>query len=181
MGKDDGNGGRLKSSSAVWEEALEQEFIYAIGHLNHVEQHLIEADSSIELPIFSPLVNEFRELRKLTGQVLFNVESIKSEKGGKEQRNAWESIWCALKHSSTALIHLDECIEKMIREISYLKSEKERVEWMQSFRTLLDARRRTMEGIMSMIKTGKENSDLIKEAEVRCREDLCLEEMEKNM
>jgi len=34
---------------------------------------------------------------------------------------------------------------------------------------------------MSMIKTGKENSDLIKEAEVRCREDLCLEEMEKNM
>jgi hypothetical protein len=52
---------------------------------------------------------------------------------------------------------------------------------MKRIRSLLDARRRTMEGIMSMIKTGKENSDLIKEGEVRCREDLCLEEMEKNM
>jgi hypothetical protein len=30
-----------KSGSPVWEEALLEELLYAIGHLNHCEQHLI--------------------------------------------------------------------------------------------------------------------------------------------
>lgn len=167
----------LKSVSAVWEEAVLLEFIYAIGHLNHVEQHLIESDANIELPIFSSLTNEFRELRKLTGQVLFGLENIKTEGGNEIQRTAWESIWCALKHSSTALIHIDECIEKMLKNVPKASDEKGKLAWFEGIRTLLMVRKRVMEGIVELVRTGKANSEILKKGEIRCREDICLEEL----
>ncbi|MEM0371880.1 MAG: hypothetical protein QXY23_04815, partial [Ignisphaera sp.] len=64
--------------AAVWEEALLQEFIYAIGHINHVEQHLIEIDSSTGLPIFGDIIDMFREQRKLVGQIMFLIERIEA-------------------------------------------------------------------------------------------------------
>jgi hypothetical protein len=76
-----------KSGSPVWEEALLEELLYAIGHLNHCEQHLIEADSAIQFPVFLDITSRLREDRKTLGQVLFALEKVTSEEGGRGPEN----------------------------------------------------------------------------------------------
>jgi hypothetical protein len=71
-----------KSGSPVWEEALLEELLYAIGHVNHCEQHLIEADSEIQFPVFLNITGRLREDRKTLGQVLFALEKVTSEEVG---------------------------------------------------------------------------------------------------
>jgi hypothetical protein len=78
----------VEKKSAVWEEALIQEFIYATAHLNHVEQHLIEEDAFVGEPIFGDLIDLFREQRKFVGQVLFNVLNIETQRSDTELRSA---------------------------------------------------------------------------------------------
>jgi len=93
-GKDVANNGDVivskKSGSPVWEEALLEELLYAIGHVNHCEQHLIEADSEIQFPVFLDITSRLREDRKTLGQVLFTLEKVTSEEGGGDLRTAWE-------------------------------------------------------------------------------------------
>lgn len=171
--KDEGNNKSTVKASAVWEEALVQEFIYAIGHLNHAEQHLIESDSYAGMPVFGDLVNAFREQRKTAGQVMFMIEKLEASKMGNEElRSSWESIWCALKHSATALIHIDECIEKLLQRAK----ESSSPEYLEGIKSLLTVRENLLKGIVSMIERSKAASKLLTEASVRCRDDLCLEE-----
>ncbi|MEM0026557.1 MAG: hypothetical protein QXT53_01300 [Ignisphaera sp.] len=163
--------------SAVWEEALIQEFIYAIGHLNHVEQHLLESDSYVGAPIFADLVDSFREQRKVVGQVLFLIEKLESIKGGStEIRSSWESIWCALKHSTTALIHIDECIEKLLKKMK----DNGNPDLVECVKSLLMVRENVLKGIIKMIERSKSAADVLTKASARCRDDLCLEEVEKH-
>ena len=159
---------------AVWEEALLQEFLYAIGHLNHVEQHLLESDSYVGAPIFGDLVDMFREQRKIVGQALFLIEKLEASKSGTELRSSWESIWCALKHATTALIHVDECIEKILKRVK----ETGDTSLNEEIKMLLNARSKILKGIVDMIQRGKMASNILTEASVRCRDDICLEEVE---
>jgi len=162
--------------SPVWEEALLQEFLYAIGHLNHVEQHLLETDSAVGATLFGDIVDLFREQRKLVGQVMFLVGRIEAAGGGgPDARSAWESVWCALKHSTTALIHIDECIEKLLKRLRETGDAK----YADCIKTLLRVRESVLRGLMDMLKRGKMASGALIEASARCREDLCLEEAEK--
>lgn len=160
---------------AVWEEALLQEFIYAIGHLNHVEQHLIELDSSASLPMFGDIIDVIREQRKIVGQVMFLIENIRDTKSNTIIRTTWENIWCSLKHATTALIHIDECIEKLLKRVRG-SSDNEILECIKS---LLSVRNNILRNIINVIKRGKEISIVLTEVSVRCREDLCIEEVEK--
>ncbi|MDK6028394.1 hypothetical protein QPL79_03330 [Ignisphaera sp. 4213-co] len=166
-----------KKDLAVWEEALIQEFIYAIAHLNHVEQHLIESDSNVGTPIFGDIIDSFREQRKIVGQVMFVIEKLEAMKSGNVNiRSSWESIWCALKHSTTALIHVDECIEKLLKKLK----DSNNVELMEYIKTLLRVRGNLLRGIMNMLQRSKVAANILTEASMRCREDLCLEEVEKH-
>lgn len=165
-----------KPQSPVWEEALLQEFLYAIGHLNHVEQHLLELDSNIGAPVFGDIVDIIREQRKLVGQVLFLIAKLEAVKGGDQDiRSAWESVWCALKHSTTALIHVDECIEKLLKKLRDSGDSG----YLECVKTLLKVRENILRGLIDMVKRSKTVSGALAEASVRCREDLCLEEVEK--
>ncbi|MEM1541211.1 MAG: hypothetical protein QW101_00020 [Ignisphaera sp.] len=161
--------------AAVWEEALLQEFIYAIGHINHVEQHLIEIDSSTGLPIFGDIIDMFREQRKLVGQIMFLIERIEATKSDSDIRSSWENIWCALKHATSALIHIDECIEKLLKKAR----ESGNTVMLECVKTLLNIRSNILRNIINVIRRGKEASSALAEASVRCREDLCIEEVEK--
>jgi hypothetical protein len=170
VGKEGGEAKEL----AVWEEALVQEFIYAIGHLNHVEQHLIEEDSLTGLPLFGDLIDFFREQRKLVGQALFTIEKFEAMRSGTELRSSWESIWCALKHVTTALIHVDECIEKLLKK---LRSSGDPV-IAENVKMLLSVRKSILEGTLKIIERGKKATNILTEASSRCRDDICLEEVE---
>jgi hypothetical protein len=176
LNKTESSGNVVKSSLAVWEEALLVEFLYAIGHLNHVEQHLLESDSYIGAPLFGDIVDMFREQRKLVGQVMFLLEKLEAVKSGSQDlRSSWESIWCALKHATTALIHIDECVEKILKKF---KSESG-MDYIECVKTLLRVRENILKNIIEMIKRGKSISSILSESSVRCREDLCLEEVVK--
>jgi len=164
-----------EKKSAVWEEALIQEFIYAIAHLNHVEQHLIEEDAFVGEPIFGDLIDMFREQRKHVGQELFNILNIEAQRSGTELRSAWESVWCALKHVTTALIHVDECIEKLLRKIR----ESRDPTMIDSVRVLIRVRKEILEGALAIIDRGGKASSTLTEASARCREDICLEAEQK--
>lgn len=167
----------IEKELAVWEEALLQEFLYTIGHLNHVEQHLLESDAYVGSPVFGDLVDIFREQRKLIGQVMFLVEKLEEARvRGQDVRSSWESIWCALKHATTALIHIDECIEKLLKKLRENKSD----EMLSCIKTLLKVRENVLKGVVNIIQRGKMVTNLITEASIRCREDLCLEEVEKH-
>jgi len=156
---------------AVWEEALIQEFLYAIGHLNHCEQHLIEVDSSIGLTIFGDIIDKIREQRKIVGETLFLIEKLNAGRSGGDIRSSWESIWCTLKHLTTALIHIDECIEKLLKRIRDA-GNSELVEYVN---TLLKVRYRVVESITQLISRAISSSEVITKASVRCREDLCID------
>ncbi|MEM1526315.1 MAG: hypothetical protein QW775_08190 [Ignisphaera sp.] len=167
----------IEKELAVWEEALLQEFLYAIGHLNHVEQHLLESDAHVGSPAFGDLIDSFREQRKLVGQVMFLVENIEAAKvRSQDIRSSWESIWCALKHATTALIHIDECVEKLLKKLKESKND----EVVNCIKTLLKVRENVLKGVINMIQRGKVVANLLTEASIRCREDLCLEEVEKH-
>jgi len=76
-----------RRSLLFWEEALIQEFIYAIAHLNHVEQHLME-DAFVGKPIFGDLIDLLREQRKFVEQALLNILNIEAQRSGTELRSA---------------------------------------------------------------------------------------------
>ncbi len=156
---------------AVWEEALIQEFLYAIGHLNHCEQHLIEVDSSIGLAVFGDIIDKVREQRKMVGEILFLVEKLSAGRGGGDIRSSWESIWCTLKHLTTALIHIDECIEKLLKRIRDA-GNSELVEYVNA---LLRVRYRVVESLTQLVSRAISSSEVITKASVRCREDLCID------
>lgn len=166
----------VDKNSAVWEEALLQEFLYTIGHLNHVEQHLLESDSYVGSPLFGDIVDMFREQRKLVGQVMFLIEKIEALKsGGPEVRSSWESVWCALKHATTALIHVDECVEKILKKLK----DEARAEYLDCIKILLKVRENVLKNVVEMIRRGKTVANILTEVSVRCREDVCLEEVAK--
>jgi len=165
------------SVSPVWEEALVQEFLYLIGHLNHSEQHLIEADSYIGQPIFGDLVDRLRDFRKKAGQAMFEIERLQANKsGGEEFRNSWESIWCTLKHLTTALIHTDEVIEKILRRAE--NNANESIDLHTQLQSLLDVRKGILDALSNLISRSKMLSKTLDFTSIRCREDLCLEEVE---
>jgi len=159
-----------ENRNAVWEEALIQEFLYAIGHLNHCEQHLIEIDSSIGLPLFGDIVNKIREQRKIIGETLFLIEKLETMKGS-SIRTSWESIWCTLKHLTTALIHVDECIEKLLNRIG----DDSDGELIKHINMLLRVRYEIVESLVQLLSRAKTSTEAITKASIRCREDLCLE------
>ncbi len=165
---------------AVWEEALLQEFIYLIGHLNHSEQHLLEADAYIGRSIFGDLVNIIREYRKRAGHVLFMVEKLEAEGSSSEFRTSWESIWCTLKHLTTALIHTDEVLEKILRRMySGGDGTGDTKAYGEQVNILLGVRRGILEAINNLITRAKTLSNIINFSSIRCRDDLCIEEIEE--
>ncbi len=157
--------------SAVWEEALIQEFLYAIGHLNHCEQHLMEIDSSIGMTLFGDIINRVREQRKIVGEALFFIEKLEAVKGSDDVRTSWESIWCTLKHLVTALIHIDECIEKMLKRIGGGSGD----ELIKYTNILLNVRHNISESLIQLLSRARTSAEIITKASVRCREDLCVE------
>jgi uncharacterized protein YhaN len=172
---------KQRIQSPVWEEALIQEFLYLIGHLNHSEQHLIEADSYIGYPIFGELTNLLREYRKKAGQVMFEIERLETEQSsGGEFRTSWESIWCTLKHLTTALIHTDEVIEKILKRVKENREDPESVDMLnKQIQILLEIRKGIMDALSTLIQQAKTLSQSISFSSIRCREDLCLEEIEE--
>ena len=128
-------------------------------------------DSRVQLPIFLDVVNRLRRERKTLGQVLLTLERITSGGAGGELRTAWESIWCTLKHLTTALIHVDECIEKVVK----LAEERGSAELGLEAASLLRVRRSLLECAVELVRRARANANLLTEPGVRCREDFCLE------
>lgn len=163
--------------SPVWEEALVQEFVYLIGHLNHSEQHLLEADAYLGRPAFGDLVDRLRECRKIVGQALFEIEALEARGGGGDFRTSWESVWCTLKHLATALIHTDEVIEKVLKKAKSGQQDLEAAARINSqLQSLLEARKSILDSIEDLVARAKALSGSVDLSSVRCREDLCLEE-----
>lgn len=165
--------------AGVWEQALAEEMVYLLAHLAHAEQHLLEIGA--ELGDVDPkiliLVDKLRTGRKRIGEILYNSLGLsKAEGGGDEFRSAAESVWCALKHLSMALVHCDESIEKLVRR---LVEAIERGDETSSKRILSDIRglfavRRTLRD--SLKASLFEIPESVRDVEsIRCREDLCIE------
>ena len=165
---------------SVWEEALLEELIYAIAHIAHAEQHLIEIETLQDKPTLAHLINTLRMCRKEVGNILFNHIEVSDGSGG-EFRSKAESFWCCLKHSAMALIHCDEVIEKLIKRLADsvvdggLKSvESDDVKLILT--ELVEAykvRKSLREVLMRIVKEGP--SMISPTTSTRCREDLCIE------
>ena len=155
---------------SVEEEALIEELVYLIGHIAHAEQHSIEIDSQLEEPRLVRVIDSLRTARKEAGRILLEVTGLKSESDGGEFRTGSENTWCALKHLSMALIHCDECIEKVLRRIA--RGDKRAA---KSLLVLYGTRNRIFDALKDVVRS----VGSLKEAEsIRCREDLCLEDKE---
>ncbi|GAB6147886.1 hypothetical protein JCM10135_04270 [Stetteria hydrogenophila] len=155
--------------SGVWEEALLEELLYLIAHIAHSEQHLLEIEAEIGEPTLAALIDGLRILRKNIGQILLDYAGLRSEGGGGEFRGGAENLWCTIKHLSMALVHCDENIEKIIRRIDDQKA-------INSLKVLYDARRILRETLMNLVLYIPKTVDLTQVNEVRCREDLCIED-----
>lgn len=167
--KEKGVGGMGTVKSGVWEEALIEELLYLIAHIAHAEQHLLEIEAELGEPTLATLIDELRILRKNIGQVLLDYAGIRSEGSGGEFRGGAENLWCTIKHLSMALVHCDENIEKIIRRIDEPRA-------LNSLRTLYKARRILRETLMNMLLHIPKTINLSQVNEIRCREDLCIED-----
>ncbi|MGC9107225.1 MAG: hypothetical protein ACP5IE_03420, partial [Infirmifilum sp.] len=72
--------------SPVYEEALLQELAYAIAHIAHAEQHLLEIDSQLAEPSLSTYIDRLRMGRKTLGEVLFGLVGVMKGGEGAESR-----------------------------------------------------------------------------------------------
>lgn len=160
---------------AVWEEALLEELVYAIAHLAHAEQHLLEIDTAAGQPLLAPTIDKIRFHRKSLGEILFKLIGIEGS-AGSDFRNKAESFWCVLKHLSMAMIHCDEVAEKLIKKMGALADKNATEELKEIVRSLIDVyriRRETRDNIIRLLTRPPESLEL--KALARCREDLCVE------
>ncbi len=167
----------VASKSAVWEEATIEEIVYAIAHLAHAEQHLLEIDTAQGKPILAPLINSLRMNRKIIGEILFTLIGISEKSGGTQFRQKAESLWCTLKHLSMAMIHCDEIAEKIIKrlldEIKVSNANDITKNLALHVANIYNARNEIRNTIIKLLTEIPNNIDLIET--VRCREDLCVE------
>ncbi|MFN3598913.1 MAG: hypothetical protein ACK4VK_04160 [Aquificaceae bacterium] len=166
--------------STLWEEALVEEVIYLIAHLAHAEQHLMELEGETKLQDLVIYIDELRNRRKNVGNLLFSILEISTEGGG-EFRSKMESLWCVLKHLSMALVHCDESAEKVIRRMdcALAKGEEETAKKLnEKLKELYELRQSLRNSIRELLF--EVSKKLVKAPAVRCREDLCLLEGEKD-
>jgi len=165
------------SRSGVWEEAVVEEIIYAIAHLAHAEQHLLEIDTAQGKPILAPLINSLRMNRKAVGETLFTIIGISGEGDGAQFRQKAESFWCTLKHLSMAMIHCDEIAEKIIRrlldEVKVNNANDIAKNLALHLTNIYNVRNEIRNTIIKLLTEIPKNIDLIESA--RCREDLCVD------
>lgn len=158
------------------EEALLQELVYAIAHLAHAEQHIAEIDSQLSAPKLFHYLDKLRTSRKTLGEVLFEVAGFKAAGGGGEVRSPPESLWCTLKHLSMAVVHCDECAEKVVRRLAGKLSAGD-VEGAKKLLADLEkvyGVRREVFSLLTQLLSGRELEGEEVEA-ARCREDFCVE------
>lgn len=154
---------------SVEEEALIEELVYLLGHIAHAEQHAVEIDSGLKEPKLVDIINTLRRTRKEVGKILLEEAGLSGKgNGGEEFRTGGENVWCAIKHLSMALIHCDECIEKVIKKLSNGKLDS-----AQDLLMLYETRRTILDMLKRVLRTGGKIEDV---NSVRCREDLCVEE-----
>ena len=151
----------------VYEEALLEELAYLVAHIAHAEQHLLEVDSELEAPLLAPLVDELRDARKRAGRVLLEAASLRGGGGGEFRSNA-ENLWCVVKHLAMALVHCDECAEKIIHRAGGADALESLGELYFVRRVLRRSLKEILTGGKLPVTSGVESA--------RCREDLCLEE-----
>jgi len=167
----------VASKSSVWEEATIEEIVYAIAHLAHAEQHLLEIDTAQGKPILAPLINSLRMNRKIIGEILFTLIGIDEKSSGVQFRQKAESLWCTLKHLSMAMIHCDEVAEKIIKrlldEIKMNNASDTAKTLALHITNIYNVRNEIRNTIIKLLTEIPKNIDLIES--VRCREDLCIE------
>ncbi len=167
----------ISKHGGVWEEATIEEIVYAIAHLAHAEQHLLEIDTAQGKPILAPLINSLRINRKTVGETLFTLIGIEEKGGGAQFRQKAESLWCTLKHLSMAMIHCDEIAEKMIKRLlDEIKANNasETVKTLAlQLSSIYSVRNEIRNNIVKLLTDVPKNIDLVNT--VRCREDLCIE------
>lgn len=166
----------MSKVGGVWEEALLEELIYVIAHLAHTEQHMIEVDCQQETPKLTAVINKVRMCRKIIGEVLFNSLGVEGGSGG-EFRGRAESFWCTLKHLSMSLVHCDEVAEKLIKRVEDVALREGNPESLRSVvADLINVYRVRKTLRDTLIKLLTEVPIISEVSNVRCREDLCLEE-----
>jgi len=167
----------VTSKSGVWEEATIEEIVYAIAHLAHAEQHLLEIDTVQGKPILAPLINSLRMNRKIIGETLFTLIGINEKSSGAQFRQKAESLWCTLKHLSMAMIHCDEVAEKIIKrlldEIKMNNASDSAKTLALHITNIYNVRNEIRNTIIKLLTEVPKNIDLVDT--VRCREDLCIE------
>lgn len=164
------------TKSAAYEEALLQELVYAIAHVAHAEQHLIEIDSQLSEPRLSQHIDKLRLSRKTLGEILLEMAKIKGGGGSSTERTASESLWCTLKHLSMAVVHCDECAEKVVRRMSDSLSRGDAIEakkLVEYLGKIYHVRREAFNMLTSLLVGGELEGEEVEA--VRCREDLCVE------
>lgn len=160
--------------SAAREEALLEELVYAVSHIAHAEQHLLELDSQLDQPLLAVAVDRLRSVRKTVGEVLLAVAGLRSGGSDSEFRSAGESLWCALKHLSMALVHCDECAEKIVKRLveASASSEPSALEsFLVQLKEVYEARKAIRETLLELLTKGAGIPEGVVSA--RCREDLC--------
>ncbi|MEZ0345584.1 MAG: hypothetical protein ABWK01_03455 [Infirmifilum sp.] len=158
------------------EEALLQELLYAIAHIAHAEQHLVEIDSQLSESKLSSYIDRLRISRKDLGQILLEIAGFKESGNGGEARTPAESLWCTIKHLSMAVVHCDECAEKVIRRLNETLKNGAAAEarpLLSYLHEIYRVRREAFDMLTRLVR-GNEISGETVEA-VRCREDLCVE------
>ena len=163
---------------SVWEKALAEELVYLLAHIAHAEQHLLEVAGGMNgvEPRIVTMVDRLRVERKKAGECLYRALGLATEGRGEEFRSVGESLWCTLKHLSMALVHCDECIEKLVRKLveSVERGDEAQVKTMlEEIQRLLSVRETLRNSIKSVLFELPETVKYVES--VRCREDLCLE------
>lgn len=162
---------------ATREEALLEELVYAISHIAHAEQHLLEVDSQLEQPLLITAVDRLRKARKNVGEVLLEVAGLRVRGSGLEVRSAGESLWCALKHLCMALVHCDECAEKIARRLAEVSSSTPSPaalgELVARLKEVYGTRRIIRDILIELLTSRLEIPESVEVP--RCREDVCEE------
>ena len=167
-------------TGGVWEEALIEEMVYAIAHIAHAEQHLLEIETSIGKPTLLMIIDKLRNGRKSMGQTLFDIIGVSLEEAGEggEFKQKAESFWCTLKHLSMALIHCDEVAEKIIKKIIVALSQNKDMSSAENLAKKLvevyNIRKTIRDAIVDLLTKTVKSIEQAPET-IRCREDLCVE------
>ncbi len=147
------------------EEALVEEIEYAIAHIAHAEQHLIDYQQAANVDGAAvELLDDLRAARQVLAAIYMDMIGAEAGDDGGERRSAGEEKWCLIKHLLMSIVHCEEALEKLARR--HRRGDKDALE---KYKEVLSVRGKLKEALEKVTGVSREEC-------VRCEEDLDVEE-----